>query len=477
MHDIAIALSGVGKIYRCYNDPVSQALDVLGLARVVMPGRVQSTDFAALRDINLRVHRGERVGIVGRNGAGKTTLLKLITGNFLPTAGTVRVDGTVQALMSVGLGFHPEFSGYENVRSALVYNGLSRTELDTAVADVVDFAELGEFLDRPMKTYSMGMQARLMFAAATAVRPDILIVDEVLGAGDAYFAAKAAHRMEKLTKSGCTLLLVSHSMQQVLQFCERAVWLENGSIVRDGKAIAIVKAFEEYMQKLERAQVEAEARARDELVAGRARNIGSPRTPSILENSWLRERLLEQVLGPGGDGPGEIDAGAPLSAGGISRWGGGEPGLRIDTVRLCDDEQRVLDVVRTGEPLNIEVGVVAEQAGLYPCHFVILLFGEDGRWLTRHCSECYQLHLGAGERYTIHLRYPRTLLGNGTYYFSAAIYKSLDLTQVNESRFYDLLSRSFEFKVVAEYRDDQSIFHHPATWVRPSVDGTHADLS
>jgi len=468
MPEIAIALTGVCKVYRCYNDPVSQALDALGLARVLMPGKVRYTDFSALHDINLRVCRGERVGIVGRNGAGKTTLLKLITGNFLPTTGALRVDGTVQALMSVGLGFHPEFSGYENVRSALVYNGLSRKELDRAISDVVDFAELGEFLNRPMKTYSMGMQARLMFASATAVKPDILIVDEVLGAGDAYFAAKAAHRMERLTKSGCTLLLVSHSMQQVLQFCERAVWLENGSIVREGKAIGIVKAFEEFMQKLERVQVEAEARAREELAGGRVQEDDvSPRLPSVLENSWLRERLLEQVLaGARSDGEGEIDPGALLSAGGVSRWGGGEPGLRIDTVRLCDDGQESLYVVRSGEPLNIEVGVVAEEAGVYPCRFVILLFGEDGRWLTRHCSECYQLKLDKGERHQMRLRYSHTLLGNGTYYFSAAIYKSLDLKQVSEARFYDLLSRSFEFKVVAEYRDDQSIFQHPATWLR-----------
>ena len=197
MPDIAIALTGVCKVYRCYDDPVSQALDALGLARM-RPGRVRYTDFPALRDITLRVYRGERIGIVGRNGAGKTTLLKLITGNFLPSQGTLRVDGTVQALMSVGLGFHPEFSGYENVRSALVYNGLSRKDLDRAISDGVDFAELGEFLNRPMKTYSMGMQARLMFAAATAVKPDVLIIDEVLGAGDAYFAAKAAHRIVEL---------------------------------------------------------------------------------------------------------------------------------------------------------------------------------------------------------------------------------------------------------------------------------------
>jgi hypothetical protein len=124
-----------------------------------------------------------------------------------------------------------------------------------------------------------------------------------------------------------------------------------------------------------------------------------------------------------------------------------------------------LQVVRTGEPLTFEIGVVAEEAGRYPCFFVILLFTEDGRWVTRHCSEGHDLTLKAGERYVMRLRYPETLLGNGTYSFSAAIYKSLDLSSLESARFYDLLSRSFEFRVVDSVRDDQSLFHHPASWI------------
>jgi hypothetical protein len=124
-----------------------------------------------------------------------------------------------------------------------------------------------------------------------------------------------------------------------------------------------------------------------------------------------------------------------------------------------------LQVVKTGQPLTFEIGVVAEEAGQYPCFFVILLFTEDGRWVTRHCSEAYDLKLKAGDRYVMHLRYPETILGNGTYSFSAAIYKSLDLNKLESARFYDLLSRSFEFRVVDSLRDDQSLFHHPASWI------------
>jgi len=145
--------------------------------------------------------------------------------------------------------------------------------------------------------------------------------------------------------------------------------------------------------------------------------------------------------------------------------------LRIDNVRTVDDDRKELPIVKTGQPLTFEIGVVAEKAGRYPCAFVILLFTEDGRWVTRHCSEAHDLALKEGERYVMHLRYPETLLGNGTYSFSAAIYKSLDLNRLESARFYDLLSRSFEFRVVDGLRDDQSIFHHPASWIpRPGLD-------
>jgi lipopolysaccharide transport system ATP-binding protein len=444
---VAISLRGVTKTYRLYGSLKEQALDVLGLSRLRFWRPPRYVSYPALDGIDLDVARGERLGIVGRNGAGKTTLLKLITGNFAPSAGVVHVNGTVQALMQTGLGFHPEFTGHENLRSALLYNGLSRGELAAAIEDVVDFAELGEFIDQPLKTYSLGMQSRLMFAAATAVRPDVLIIDEVLGAGDAYFSAKSAQRMHKLAASGCTLLLVSHSMQQVLQFCERAIWIETGRIVQDDQALAVVKGYEEFTQKLER----------------QAAAQGNPKK-SILHDKEFREALLKRVLKADGE-DGDATVGTNTSPGGASRWGGGEPGLRIDSVRMVDAGGSEVQVVKTGEPVAFEIGVVAEDAGRYPCFFVVLLFTEDGRWATRHCSEAHELELKAGERYVMHLRYPETLLGNGTYSFSAAIYQSLDLHRLESARFYDLLSRSFEFRVIDSLRDDQSLFHHPAAWV------------
>lgn len=451
---IAVSLRNVSKVYRLYSSLTEQALDVFGISMLRFWRRPMFAQYQALNDVSLEIKRGDRVGILGRNGAGKTTLLKIISGNFSPSSGTVKVDGSIQALMRVGLGFHPEFTGYENIRSSLRYNALSESDLKTAVEDVVDFVELEEFLHQPMNTYSMGMQARLLFAVATAIKPDIMIVDEVLGAGDAYFSAKCAHRMEKLTFSGCTLLLVSHSMQQVLQFCDKAIWIESGKIVKEGASLSVVKAYEEFIQKL-----------------GKESSQRSGPNGSTLKNKELRESILRRVLKTESGRTEPVDE-TSASSGGVSRWGGGESGLTINHIRLRDDEENESRVILTGQALKIEIEVLAEQDGEYPCYFVILLFTEDGRCLSRHCSEAYLLKMRQGEQYSMRLYYPQTFLGNGTYSFSAAIYKTLDLNHLNESKFYDLLSRSFEFKVVGAYRDDLSVFHHPAIWVPQDRDAS-----
>lgn len=448
---IAIAFEHISKVYRMYNSIPDQALDVLGLSWLRPWRRNSYTEFPALTEINLKVRKGERIGIVGRNGAGKTTLLKLITGNFAPTSGEVRVNGTVQALMHVGLGFHPEFTGYENIRSALAYSGLSRSDLEAAIDDVIDFVELDKFLHQPMKTYSTGMQARLMFAAATAIKPDILIVDEILGAGDAYFSAKSAHRMEKLTSSGCTLLLVSHSMQQVLQFCEKAIWLDGGEIIMEDEALPVVKAYEERMAKL---RYEYEARR----VAAVQRRL-------VVDQPWFRENVMEGVLHDR-----EVACERPVgqegssSPGGVSRWPA-QDGLKINSIRILDGQGAEISLAKTGKPLSIEMEVVAQKSGKFTCTFLILLFTPDGRPLTKHVSNPESFVLEKGDHLKKLLKYDELRLGNGEYVFSAAIYKTYDPAIPANSERYDLLSRSFWFKVVARHKADPTVFHHPAVWL------------
>lgn len=245
--EFIIEARGVAKAYTLYPNATAQAADLLGLNRLFKWRKTEFPEHLALHGIDLALARGERVGIIGRNGSGKTTLLKLISGMIAPSAGTIQVNGRVQALMQVGVGFHPDYSGLENIRASLLYTGLAPSELKAAEADIIEFCELGEFLAQPLKTYSLGMQARLQFACATAIKPEILIVDEILGAGDAYFSVKSNLRMQRLTKSGCTLLLVSHSMAQVLQFCERAIWIDGGKVRMAGTAKAVVKQYEEFM--------------------------------------------------------------------------------------------------------------------------------------------------------------------------------------------------------------------------------------
>ena len=247
--DIAIRFEHVGKMYKAFGSKRDNVVDALNVP--FLRGRSRYREFWALRDIDLEVPRGARLGVIGRNGAGKSTLLKLITRNIDPTEGRITVQGDVQALLEIGGGLHPEFTGRENIRAALGYMGLSRSQIDDAEVEIVGFTELGRFLDQPFRTYSQGMQARLSFAIGTTVRPEILIVDEILGAGDAYFFARSTERMRKLIEGGATVLLVAHALDHVVRFCDETIWLDRGRIVMRGSSIEAVKAYERFTRELD----------------------------------------------------------------------------------------------------------------------------------------------------------------------------------------------------------------------------------
>lgn len=256
-----IRLSGVGKTYSMFASRNDRVLDAFGLSRFLPSVAARRREFWALRGIDLAVDAGRRVGVVGRNGAGKSTLLKLITGNLAPSEGEIEVNGDVHALLEVGAGFHPEFTGDENVRAALTLQGLNDAEIEEALLEISAFTELAPFLAQPFRTYSSGMQARLAFATATTlIRPKILIVDEVLGAGDAYFLSKCRERMEELVNSGATVLLVSHSLDHITSMCDEALWIDRGRVVKRGPALEIVKAYQEFLRVLEDRRLRAKNR-------------------------------------------------------------------------------------------------------------------------------------------------------------------------------------------------------------------------
>jgi lipopolysaccharide transport system ATP-binding protein len=246
-----IRFADVGKMYKIFSSRGDNLVDALGLQRLIPWRTTRFREFWALRGIDFELKEGERLGIIGRNGAGKSTLLKLITGNLAPTEGDIKVIGDVQALLEIGGGLHPEFTGHENIHAALVHLGLSSREIEAAADDIAEFTELGSFLDQPFKTYSLGMQARLSFAIGTAVKPEILIIDEILGAGDAYFFGKSSARMQKLIEGGAAVLLVSHGLDQIVRFCDETIWIDRGRIAMRGPSVEVVKAYEKFIREFD----------------------------------------------------------------------------------------------------------------------------------------------------------------------------------------------------------------------------------
>jgi ABC-2 type transport system ATP-binding protein len=208
-------------------------------------GKAWSEPFYALRDVTFTMDRGETVGVIGRNGSGKSTILKLIAGVTAPTTGEVRVAGRVSPLIELGAGFHPDLTGRENVHLNASLLGMSGQEIKDRFDDIVDYAELREFIDTPVKRYSSGMYVRLAFAVAVHSDPEVLLVDEVLSVGDAFFQEKCLERMHDFQRRGTTIVVVSHTLELITSFCERAIWLEHGRVVAEGPAAAVVDQYRE----------------------------------------------------------------------------------------------------------------------------------------------------------------------------------------------------------------------------------------
>lgn len=206
-------------------------------------GRETKKDFTALDNISFEINRGETVAIIGPNGSGKSTILKLIAGVMYPTSGKVMVKGKVSPLIELGAGFHPELSGTENIYLNGSILGLNQKELRDLYAEIVNFSELGEFINQPIKHYSSGMYMRLAFAVAIHTRPEILLVDEILAVGDTAFQTKCFVKMEQFKKDGVTIIYVSHSMEQVKSFCSRAIYIDHSKLIADGVADQVVEHY------------------------------------------------------------------------------------------------------------------------------------------------------------------------------------------------------------------------------------------
>lgn len=244
--ELCICVEGLAKRYEVYAQPVDR-LKQMTLPRLQrglrMPERTYFAEFWALRGVDFDVRRGETVGIVGRNGSGKSTLLQIICGTLTPTAGRVAVHGRVAALLELGSGFNPEFTGRENVYLNATVLGLSRAEIDARFGDIAAFADIGEFIEQPVRTYSSGMYIRLAFAVAVSVDPEILVVDEALSVGDELFQRKCFARIERIRANGATILFVSHSAGAVLELCDRAVLMDGGEMLTQGLPKEIINCY------------------------------------------------------------------------------------------------------------------------------------------------------------------------------------------------------------------------------------------
>jgi lipopolysaccharide transport system ATP-binding protein len=255
MNKTVISIDELSVAYKIYGKPVD-------FVKELIFGGIRHDTFWALRNINLKIHEGERVGIVGPNGAGKSTLLKTIVGAISPTNGSIQVNGEISSLLSLVPSWNLEDSGVENIEFNLMMQGVSPTRINEIKEDIIEFTDLGPFIYSPVKTYSSGMSARLSFAIATAVEPDILIIDEVLGTGDGYFAGRATKRLQEMCRKGRALLFVSHATTAVRMMCDRCIWIENGVVRLDGPTEVVLRQYEEDMMRQDEASNRAATKKR-----------------------------------------------------------------------------------------------------------------------------------------------------------------------------------------------------------------------
>ncbi|MEX0879235.1 MAG: ABC transporter ATP-binding protein [Thermoanaerobaculia bacterium] len=247
----AVAAREVSKIYKVY-DSAGERL------RELLFRRPRHREFHALRDVSFALPRGAALGLIGENGAGKSTLLKIVAGTTQPSSGSVERQGVVASILELGMGFHPEFTGRENARMNAALLGLNGPAIRQRLPQIQDFAELGEFFDRPVRTYSSGMVLRLAFSVATHADADVLIIDEALAVGDGYFQKKSIDRITEFHRRGGTLLFCSHALYYVALVCDEAIWLKNGEVAGQGAALDVVRSYEAFLQEKERANADGE---------------------------------------------------------------------------------------------------------------------------------------------------------------------------------------------------------------------------
>lgn len=314
----AIELVGVGKSYNLYDKPQDRIKEIFSLTR-----KNYHREYKALDDITFSVKKGETLGIIGRNGAGKSTLLKLITGVITPTTGEIRTDGEISALLELGTGFNPEYTGYENIFLNGSMRGFSDEEMQEKLKEIIDFADIGEYMGQPVKTYSSGMFARLAFAVMISFKPEILIVDEALSVGDVFFQQKCNIFMKDEMK-GVTKLLVTHDMNSIANMADRVILIERGKIIKEGKPLEVI---EDYLKLLHTTIYKGEDSVAEEIKDIESENRNSSDKIGSSDDGWVKSPK-ESI--------------------------GGAQDILIECQRVLINDE-VVDVVKPGDRVKIEL--------------------------------------------------------------------------------------------------------------------------
>jgi ABC-type polysaccharide/polyol phosphate transport system ATPase subunit len=349
----SIELQHVTKIYRRYGGRQFATLKSAFLKRSILRDLNPSETFCALNDVSLKVPKGSTFGVIGRNGSGKSTALKLVAGITKPTSGTVAVRGRISALIELGAGFHPEISGRENVYINGIMLGLTKREIDRRFDEIVEFAELRDFIDEPVKNYSSGMYMRLGFSVAVHVDPEVLLVDEVLAVGDEAFTHKCLDKFADFKRRGKTILLVTHSLNLVERFCDEAMWLDGGRNAAEGDSKRIVDAYVSKVQQDEE-QFLASADVKAQQVSG-----------AVAQATPGADAAPGQIAGPTAD----------VTQIGQGRWGSRV--VEISQVGLLDLHGAAAHVFQSGDLMRVHLRVHATRP-VDDCVFGVGIFNAGG---------------------------------------------------------------------------------------------------
>jgi ABC-type polysaccharide/polyol phosphate transport system ATPase subunit len=400
----AILAKGLGKAYRMYARPSARLFELF------LPGRKLHQEFWAVRNVYLDVPHGSTVGIIGENGAGKSSLLKLLTGITRPTEGEVHVQGRVASLLELGAGFHPEFSGRDNIQLNCSILGMSEDEIAERFPRIVEFSELGEFIDRPVKTYSSGMYVRLGFSVAASVDPDILMIDEALAVGDEHFKGKCLNRLNEFREQGKTTLFVSHDMGAVKSMCQHVVLLDKGEVLAQGNS---EKVADEYLKR-------AKARGNERL--------------------GLANR----------------------TAGAYPRWGTGE--IETLEVEMLDGAGAPALVFQTGEPFQVRVRYKVHETVRQPV-FGLGIYRSDGTYVngSNHHWREHPLAIEearAGEEGEVRMSFEHMPLLQGAYYLTTFLY---DHSKAAPTAI-DHREHAVSFEVLDSRRLQHGMLYLPTRW-------------